>query len=793
VTNVENVNVRAATANTFDASAITGATTIALDGSTAAGTVNGVAALTTGLKVANTAQNASFTIADAALTNTSDTVNLAMNGVTGGTIAIEGVTANASNLEKIAITSSTAASKGVTLNAGGTANYITTLTVAGDKSVGLTLTDTSYTTIDASANTASVDIDARAVTGVNTTITGTAGDDRIVVLNAGTDANDTVTGGTGTDTLGVVVANGATYTHSTNTKVTGFEVLELIDDGTGAGQTVTANVGGSFTSLKTSGGNAGNDNFAFTGVANGTTMTLSVDAATVSSTLKSDTGADTLTVVLDGLTTTGAVTAGNVETVTVTSQADTSSNANTLNSLTVSAATALTINGAHTANLGTVTTAANSTVTASAFTGATLTANLSGAVVKSYVGSAGKDVITVASDSVNSTNTFAGGAGTSDSLTDGGVTGNQGILNVTGFETVTMTLAGDSAIDVRNVTDMTKLVINSTADSITVDRLALATTAVTLDMAVGANAAETIAAATFTASTGSTLDLTINTDKAADTITTLTLDSGITALTLTSDGETAGTDGIVVTNAISSLGLTSITTKGDGLVTLSGTQAAQLVTFDGSASTGVQSVTLGATTGTTTITGGSKNDTLAGGAAADTFNGNGGADTLTGSTGANKYLIDSAAEARGATYAGTITTHAGDIEVITTFVATGSADVIQLSTGVDAYGSGMSLTTSTSFNVTNIGAIATADYATLNAALAAVQANTAGTASTSALVQVYSFTIVADGTTPGDFDSNSAGTYFLINDATAAINSNDTIIKVGTVTGTLAASDFVVA
>ncbi len=199
ISNIESINVRAASAHAFDASGVTdNNTTISLAGSTAAASATGVTSVNTVLRVANTSQNASFTIADSKLANTEDIAKITVDTVTGGTIAVEGVTANASNLETIALTASGGASKDLTLNAGGTANFVTKLTIAGDKSIAMTLTDTSYTTINASANTASVDIDARAVTGVTTAITGTKGNDRIVVLNTGTTSADTVTGGEGT-------------------------------------------------------------------------------------------------------------------------------------------------------------------------------------------------------------------------------------------------------------------------------------------------------------------------------------------------------------------------------------------------------------------------------------------------------------------------------------------------------------------------------------------------------------------------------------------------------------------
>jgi S-layer protein len=777
VKDVENVNVRAVATTTFDAGSITGATTFAAAGGTNVVTVNNITSLSTAAKVSGQSVGATFNYANSLLTGNSDAVSVIVDGVTGGTVSVGSMAGG--GIETINLAGTGTASKAFTLTETGTS--LTKVNISGDQTVGLTVTDASITTLDASANTAGVDVDARALTGTFA-ITGTAKDDRVVVSNANTSVADTVTGGLGTDTLGVVVANGATYTHSTNTKVTGFDNFELIDDGTVAAQTVTAALDGAFTSLKIGGGNAGNDAFVFTGVADKTTLTLGVNAATVSSTLKSNTSTDSLTVVLDGITTTGAVTAGSTETVTVTSQADSGNNANALGALTVTGATKLNIGGAQTANLGTVTTAANSAVVASTFTGATLTANLSGAVVKTYTGSAGKDLITIAGDSLNSANTFAGGAGTADTLTDGGVTGNQGILNVTGFETVTTTLVADAVLDVRNVTDMTKLIVNSKANSITVDRLDLTTTEVTINETT--NGAGTMAAVNLTANTGSALKLKLTSDNVADTITTLTLDNGITSATLDVDGNAAG-DGIVVTNAISTLGLTSLTVTGDGLLNLGGTQAANLVTFDASASTGAQTVTLGATTGATSVKGGSAIDTFVTGASSDVINGNGEADVITTGAGKDVVLIDTAAETKGAGYSGADTIV--EFDAITDFTATGDADKIQFGTGVDAYGSGITLSAATAVNVT---AVTAANAADLDAVFAAIQTAQNGTASTSALLQVYDVTLTTGAVA---FDGGAAGRYAIVNDGTAVLNSADSIIDVTGITGALTAADFLIA
>lgn len=98
-----------------------------------------------------------------------------------------------------------------------------------------------------------------------------------------------------------------------------------------------------------------------------------------------------------------------------------------------------------------------------------------GEAVKSGTGSATEtNSITVAKDKVNSSATFVGGAATDDALTDGGVTGSNGILNITDIETVTLTTGGAFEADLRSVIGLKSLVINSSADYVTLNRMELA-------------------------------------------------------------------------------------------------------------------------------------------------------------------------------------------------------------------------------------------------------------------------------------------------------------------------------
>ena len=515
--------------------------------------------------------------------------------------------------------------------AGGTANYITKLTIAGDKTAALTLTDTSYTTIDASANTASVDIDARAVTGVTTAITGTAGDDRIVVLNTGTTVADTVTGGLGTDTLAVVVAAAGTYTNATITKATGFEVFELVDNAAVATGTVTAALAGSFATLVTSGGNAGDDTFVFTGGAAATNLKITTDAAAVTFGLNTDTAADAMTVVLDGTTMTGVVTATNVETVNLVSQADTAGNTNSIGGVTAAAATSIVLTGSAALVGGTITSATKATLDFSAYTG-NLTATTMGAAVTKYSGGTGKDEITTSAGGLNSTTTFAGGVGADKLTSTGSASQNAGILNLTGFETVILGASTVLTADFRSATDITSIQVNS-AGTFNLNRI---------DSAVTVKIAESTTAVNLTLQAGTSHTVQ---NTASKTTTALGLDVAATSLNLSTDATFTG-----VVSDINAIALTTINITGAGATTISAIAGATSVTtINASAATGaVVLSTLNGATGAVTFTGGSAGDTLTvGSAQADIIRGGGGADTLVGSAGADRYVFEATGAANG--------------------------------------------------------------------------------------------------------------------------------------------------
>jgi Ca2+-binding RTX toxin-like protein len=188
--------------------------------------------------------------------------------------------------------------------------------------------------------------------------------------------------------------------------------------------------------------------------------------------------------------------------------------------------------------------------------------------------------------------------------------------------------------------------------------------------------------------------------------------------------------------------------------------------------------------------GGTDDETVIATAGADVLNGGDGRDVLTGGDGADTFLIQKLDTAAGYTALGgygAADTDAALIEAITDFVV--ADDTIQLSTTTGAYAAGLDFQTNTSINV-DAAVTLTADFATLAAMLAGLEAASNATASTNAIAQAIVVTVQANSTTVGDFDSDAAGTYLVIEDGSGTWDITDSIINITGVTGTITAADF---
>lgn len=609
-----------------------------------------------------------------------------------------GVTQTGAAVTTLNIKTTGAASNVGTLTTGTTA---TTLNVSGDQN--LTITNTagglagaaykidatnltgklSVVTADATAagsatapsvsviggsGADTVDIRASGAADFTSVSTG-AGDDTVKVTNAQItgDTTDKLTGGDGTDTLVIDFANdaGATQATDLSSTITGFEKISVISNNTAA-QTHTLAMGTNKLGISDIAwdGDSG-DTLAITGLAASSTVRVNNNAVAVSAAIGTDTTADTVTFNLDG-TTVGTLTATNYETVNIASSKDSSGNTNALTTGTLSSATKVVLTGAGALVGGTITTAANATVDASGYSG-DLTATTFGANVKTYIGGSGEDQITLVAGGLKQGNSFDGGAGTSDTLTVTATSGqDMGIVALTGFETVNLTSnhsAGDTVTgDFRNVTGLTTLniVAGDASDNFTLNRLS-ADTGLTFGSTMG-NVVTTI-------NSGTSQKVAFSGNY---TVGSLTLDSGTTTLTVTSnDGDTTPNEAGGVFTFLSGSSLTTIVLDGLDRTNL-GTVGTTVTSIDASASKGGLTVIASATA--TSIIGSQAADTITGGGAADTIRGGKGNDTLDGGAGADSYVFEATGAANGQDTIALVAGAGGDILNFKNFLAGGSVD-----------------------------------------------------------------------------------------------------------------------
>jgi len=199
---------------------------------------------------------------------------------------------------------------------------------------------------------------------------------------------------------------------------------------------------------------------------------------------------------------------------------------------------------------------------------------------------------------------------------------------------------------------------------------------------------------------------------------------------------------------------------------------------------GKSAETLTTDDGDDTISGGSGGDMISAGAGDDTVTGGAGADIITLGAGADTIVIGASATDL-VTYQGADAT-AVNIEAISDFTVID--DTLQISDAVTFANLTMAAGV-TSATVTYGSATLAAALADITALTAAMEADTAGTASTAAAngLQAYVFETTAGA---GAFDGK---TFLVFNDDTAAIAATDVIIDITGVTGTLTTADFIIA
>ena len=422
LTSVENLYIKgglATTTTTADFSTIAGLNSIEID-TPAAALANGstftlktTAAQTVkldGVNAVTAGTTAKVVLTDA----TNVTVNAVGTDTTiNGVVNIDLASTTATSASLIA---SGAASKVALLNTGA---KVATLNISGDQNLTLTEALTTLKTINASAATGKVSVDASAITvDAAFAFTGGAGNDTLKVSQAGLDAltaGSQLNGGAGIDTLSVsnaaALAFAAADYKAVNAAV-GFEVLGLAGTGTSA---IDAS---QLTSLKEFAVSVGTNTISKVG----TGSILDIVGATTGNVVSGAIGVSDLTINTGSATATTGTDAGTLgltglTNVTINSliKAGTVGVTNTFGALTQSDSTIITIkgNGDTTLSLGAATTT-GSKIDGSASTGIlTLTGNTAtvdtskASLGDVLIGGSGNDVITTGANS----STLTGGAG----------------------------------------------------------------------------------------------------------------------------------------------------------------------------------------------------------------------------------------------------------------------------------------------------------------------------------------------------------------------------------------------
>ena len=498
---------------------------------------------------------------------------------------------------------------------------------------------------------------------------------------------------------------------------------------------------------------------------------VTADAVTTGTlTLLGGTGNDTLTV--DGLTSGTAIVDFGAGTNTVTSTATatgyieyTGGAGN--DSVTLAATTAV------------VTVTAGDGV--NAFTGNSMTTG-----TLTYVGGEGNDTVSATSGTTGNFNVnVAGGTANSVSLT--ATTGKVTVTGGDGIDTVSVTTltTGTATIDT-----------GADADDITVGGTFAATGSVNISAGAG-NDTVTYQSATATSHTtvidgGDGTD-TLELGGVDYTDGTITL-SNIEVLAIGSNSTNTIVDGALLTGG-------TYTITGDGTAAdqmsvhldTAGTYDFSGIGISATVGLALGGLAIAAQTAATSnvITATAGNDSIDGGTGADTITGAAGADTIVGGTGNDTVVLGTKAQTQVtgfATATGAVT--ALSIDYLEDFNNSGT-DKIQLSTSANAYGTGLTLTSSTTVNVTQVSiddSLGGNDTDNLTELLALVAAAVTETASSASSLRVYVVDFTNDA---GDLD---AGKFVIINDNTTLLDTSDTIIAVGTTTLTgIVSSSFTIA
>ena len=443
---IHDVNAGAAALGKITAVDIDGYTTATIQDS----------ALTT-LKLANGSGN--IVIDNSGATSPATTLNLTLNGVTGGILddadkyATLNVTtgATASTLANITDTALTTLNLGgasrLTLTSASGMTTLNTINITGAASLTATLSSTAITTIDASGSSGSNILTFRpdhatflggsgadtltTVNGViNTNSALGGGDDTLIFLNS-VSGTGSISGGSGTDTvaLDINVAQTLSGSNAFAGLVTGFEVLRIDLNFLFVGDyTIDVGMLGNFASVVVTDDLLimGAHNFELTNFASGGSLTLMGDLAAGGSVVLTNSAFaggtnDTINLTLSkaGLQDIGALLTSGVETINITTK-DTSASPTGAYfdkaPITDSALKVLTVSGNAGLDLGTLNTTHLTTLDASGLTLGGLIVTLGASASAVTVKGSATGPNTVVASALTADVTYTGGSGV-DTLT----------------------------------------------------------------------------------------------------------------------------------------------------------------------------------------------------------------------------------------------------------------------------------------------------------------------------------------------------------------------------------------
>lgn len=478
-------------------------------------------------------------------------------------------------------------------------------------------------------------------------------------------------------------------------------VKNIASTDTNATETVTLAYGATDTTSKVTlnafGNDTNNSNLALTGAG---LTTLTLQAATAASYVT--------------LTSTGAL-----ETLTISGNIALDINATAETTLTNVNASTMTAGGV-TLDVGA--SAGNTSITGSGYAD---TVTATAAVNYTVDLGAGDDMLTTgdASGEITSADTLNGGAGTADILAISSVVASEVAASdaiqakITNFERLRIADATTSALG--HDFDISQFGINYLQlDGVVTGGKTVSgfTSGATVELRDDANMSSTLTVtmtdATNTANTTDVLNIFANANLLTNAATfTHTLDiAGIETVNINAvdrDATVTATDGYAIALSTDT-SLKTLNIIGSEDVTYNSASATALTTVDGSAATGVLTLTLdGFGSGSNmTITGGTGDDVINGSRQDDTIAGGAGDDTLKGgSAGDDTFVVSSATESAGDTINGESNTNT--LKIKSTAVGTGgiTQNLIDLATSTNTILNNVAFTATTPFaNIENVDA-----------------------------------------------------------------------------------------